>query len=149
MSQAALWSVAAGWQCPVPCFPIRDNIPFEIERETPEKENRTMPKYMVRANYSNGGATGLLDAGGTGRRDAVKAFIESAGGQVEAFYYCFGEYDVLFIADLPNNVSVAALSLVSSASGAVETVTTPLLTAEEIDEAVKKASTLVAPALRS
>ena len=35
-----------------------------------------MPKYMVRANYSNGGATGLLDAGGTGRRDAVKAFIE-------------------------------------------------------------------------
>jgi len=104
---------------------------------------------MVRANYSNGGATGLLDAGGTGRRDAVKAFIESAGGQVEAFYYCFGEYDVLFIADLPDNVSVAALSLVSSASGAVETVTTPLLTAEEIDEAVKKASTLVAPALRS
>lgn len=108
-----------------------------------------MPKYMIRANYSNGGATSLLEAGGTGRRDAVKAFIESAGGQVEAFYYSFGEYDALFIADLPDNVSVAALSLVSSASGAVETVTTPLLTAEEIDEAVKKAPTLKAVTPRS
>ena len=108
-----------------------------------------MPKYMIRANYSKGGATSLLDAGGTGRRDAVKAFIESAGGQVEAFYYSFGEYDALFIADLPDNVSVAALSLVSSASGAVETVTTPLLTAEEIDEAVKKAPTLKAVTPRS
>jgi uncharacterized protein with GYD domain len=108
-----------------------------------------MPKYMVRANYSGGGASGLLEAGGTGRRDAVKAFIESAGGKVEAFYYAFGEYDVVVIADVPDNVSVAALSLVSSSSGAVETVTTPLLTAEEIDEAVKKAPSLKSPVPRS
>lgn len=108
-----------------------------------------MAKYMVRANYSGGGASSLIEAGGTGRRDAVTAFVESAGGKVEAFYYAFGEYDVVVIADLPDNVSVAALSLVSSASGAVETVTTPLLTAEEIDEAAKKAPTLKAPVPRS
>ena len=60
------------------------------------------------------------------------------GGTIEAFYYAFGETDEYVIGELPDNVSMAAVSLVASASGAATVKTTVLLTPEEIDEAVKK-----------
>jgi len=41
------------------------------------------------------------------------------------------------IADIPDHVSAAALSLTVGASGAVRVSTTPLITPEEIDAAVK------------
>jgi uncharacterized protein with GYD domain len=42
------------------------------------------------------------------------------------------------IADVPGNVSAAALGLTLNASGAVASRTTVLLTTEEVDAAVKK-----------
>jgi len=46
------------------------------------------------------------------------------------------------IVDMPSNVNAMALSMAFSAGGAVKKVhTTPLLTAEESVEAMKKAST--------
>jgi uncharacterized protein with GYD domain len=67
------------------------------------------------------------------------------GGKVEAFYYAFGETDVYVIADVPDNVSMAALILSVSASGAVTVKTTVLLTPEEIDAAGKKSPIFRAP----
>jgi uncharacterized protein with GYD domain len=49
------------------------------------------------------------------------------------------------IADVPDNVSAAALSMTVNASGAVTAKVTPLLTAEEIDAAAKKAVRYRAP----
>lgn len=46
--------------------------------------------------------------------------------------------DVFVIADVPDSVTAAAVSLVVNASGAVRLKTIPLLTPEEIDEASKK-----------
>ena len=42
------------------------------------------------------------------------------------------------VVDLPDNVSAAALSLAVNSLGSVELRTTPLLTAEEMDEATRK-----------
>jgi uncharacterized protein with GYD domain len=53
-------------------------------------------------------------------------------------YYAFGETDVFAIMDVPDNVSAAAVSLAVSASGAVNTTITVLLTPEEIDQSTKK-----------
>ena len=52
------------------------------------------------------------------RAQAVRA-AESVGGNLEAFHYAFGGTDVFIIADLPDNVSAAALNLATSASGAI------------------------------
>jgi hypothetical protein len=46
--------------------------------------------------------------------------------------------DFYLTADLPGNTSAAALGLVTSAAGGVRTNTVALLTAEEIDEAVRQ-----------
>ena len=96
-----------------------------------------MPKYLVQANYVGEGVKGLLKEGGSGRRAAVKKLFESVGAKVEAFYYAFGNTDLFIIADAPDNVSVAGLSLTVNASGAAACKVTVLLSAEEIDAATK------------
>ncbi|MBM4184184.1 MAG: GYD domain-containing protein [Gemmatimonadetes bacterium] len=87
-----------------------------------------MPKYLFQANYVGEGLKGLLSEGGSKRRDAVDKLMKSVGGKVESFYYAFGGTDAFLTVDLPDNVTAAALSLAVSASGAVETRITVLLT---------------------
>ena len=96
-----------------------------------------MPKYLVQASYSVGGAKGLLRDGGTKRRATIEALMKGVGGRVEAFYYAFGDADVYCIVEAPDNATLAAVSLTINASGVVSLKTTPLLTAEEIDQAAK------------
>jgi uncharacterized protein with GYD domain len=98
-----------------------------------------MPKYLVRASISTEGIRGTLKEGGSKRRAAVQEAAQSVDGRLEAFYYAFGEKDVVAIFDVPNNVSAAALSLAVAASGAAHIETTVLLTPEEIDQVAKKA----------
>ncbi len=97
-----------------------------------------MPKYFFQASYTAEGAKGLLKDGGSKRRATVERLIKGLGGKLESFYYAFGETDVLGIMDLPDHVSIAALSLAVNASGAVNLKITVLLTPEEIDLAAKK-----------
>lgn len=97
-----------------------------------------MPKYLVQANYVGEGLKGLLKEGGSSRRAAVEKLFGSLGGKVEAFYYAFGDTDLFVIADAPDNVTAAALSLTVNAAGAATSRVTVLLTPEEIDAAAKK-----------
>jgi len=97
-----------------------------------------MPKYLVQANYVGEGLKGLLKEGGSSRRAAVEKLFGSVGARVEAFYYAFGDTDLFVVADVPDNVTAAALSLTVNAAGAATAKITVLLTAEEIDAATKK-----------
>lgn len=97
-----------------------------------------MPKYLVQFSYTKDGLQGLLKEGGSARRNALQQLAESVGGTVESFYYAFGADDGLAILDVPDNVSLATAALLVNASGAATTHTTVLLTAEELDEAVKR-----------
>ena len=97
-----------------------------------------MPKYLVQGSYSDQGLKGLLQEGGSKRREAVEQLTKGIGGRLEAFYYAFGNDDFVIIVDLPSNVDASALSLAANASGAVESRTTVLITPEEIDQATKK-----------
>jgi uncharacterized protein with GYD domain len=104
-----------------------------------------MPKYLMQVSYTADGAKGLLKDGGSKRRAAAKALIESVGGTLEAMYFALGETDVVVICDLPDATSGAAAAIALGASGSVTTKTTALLTVEEIDAAVKKSATYTAP----
>ena len=97
-----------------------------------------MPKYLVQANYTNAGVKGVLKEGGSARRAAVEKAFASVGGKMEAFYYAFGDTDLFVIADVPDNVSAAALSLTTNAPGTASVKVTVLLTPEDIDAATKK-----------
>jgi uncharacterized protein with GYD domain len=97
-----------------------------------------MPKYLTVASYTPEGTKGLLKEGGTARRAAVEKLMKSLGGHLEAFYFAFGESDAYIITEVPDNVTMAALSLAVSASGSIRTKTIVLLTPDEIDQAAKK-----------
>lgn len=56
---------------------------------------------------------------------------------MDAFYYAFGDTDVVAILDLPDTVTAAGGALLVGASGKVDIRTTVLLTPEELDAAVK------------
>lgn len=104
-----------------------------------------MPKYLLQVSYTTEGAKGLQKDGGTKRRQAAQALVESVGGKLEALYFAFGDCDVFAIADMPDGASAAAASVALATSGAVTSKTTVLLTPEEMDQAVKKAPKYTAP----
>ena len=104
-----------------------------------------MPKYLIQGSYSADGAKGLLKDGGSKRRAVVETMTKGLGGRVESFYYAFGDTDAYAVIEVPDNVAAAAVSLAVNANGAVSLKLTPLLTAEEIDEATKKTITYQAP----
>lgn len=97
-----------------------------------------MPKYLFYGSYTQEGFQGLMEEGGSGRIEAAKTALASAGGSLEAFYYAFGENDFYIIVDLPDNVSTTAISFAGNVSGTFGIKTVVLLTPEEVDEAIKK-----------
>jgi uncharacterized protein with GYD domain len=68
----------------------------------------------------------------------VEKLFMSMGATIEAFYYAFGKTDLFIIGDFPDNVTVTATVLNVVSTGTVTVKTTVLMTAEEVDEAVKK-----------
>ena len=105
-----------------------------------------MPKYLVQVSINKDGIRDVLsNAKGTGLRAAVTKFAESAGGRLDAYYFAFGQHDVVAIIDFPDNVSAAAVSVAANGTGAVDLAMTPLITPEEMDRAVEKSTTLAIP----
>jgi uncharacterized protein with GYD domain len=92
-----------------------------------------MPKFLIRASYTQSGIAGVLKEGGSSRVKAVQTLTSSVGGKLESMYWTFGDDDVILIVDVPDNIAAATLSTTVSASGAVSVSSTPLLTADDID----------------
>jgi uncharacterized protein with GYD domain len=96
-----------------------------------------MPRYLIQAAYTETGLQGILKEGGSKRAEVIGRNLYRLGGSVEAVYFALGETDVYIIVNLPDNVSAAAFSIATNASGVVKAKTTVLLTPEEIDEATE------------
>jgi uncharacterized protein with GYD domain len=97
-----------------------------------------MPKYLIEGSYSTQGVEGVKSKGGSSRRDAVAEMISGLGGEIESFYFAFGDSDVYVTVDLPDNEAAAAANLAVNATGAVDVKTVVLLTPEEIDTAAER-----------
>ena len=98
-----------------------------------------MPFYLIRASYTSAATSNLVQH--PQHREAVlRKTCEALGGKMHGFFFSFGEYDAMVLAELPDNKAAAALSLSAEASGALRTIhTTVLLTVDEALEAMKKA----------
>ncbi|MGH9991717.1 MAG: GYD domain-containing protein [Nitrososphaera sp.] len=99
-----------------------------------------MPYYMIQGGYTAQGLATLVKKP-QNRIEAIKGPIERLGGTLKDAYFSFGEYDFVIIASMPDNVSAVAIAMAFGAGGVLRaTKTTPLLTAGESMEAMKKAS---------
>lgn len=98
-----------------------------------------MPHYLQQVAYSREGWEALV-ANPQNRIEAVRPAIEKLGGKIESAWFSFGDYDVVVITNLPDNVSAAAIAMAFAAGGACKSVqTTPLITPDEAILALKKA----------
>jgi uncharacterized protein with GYD domain len=97
-----------------------------------------MPKFLFEASYTQDGIQGVQSEGGASRRDAVAQVAESVGGQLESFYFAFGERDAYVVVDLPDNESAAAVALTVNSAGGATVRTVVLLTPDEVDAAAKR-----------
>jgi len=97
-----------------------------------------MPKYLASVRYTTDGVKGVMKEGGSKRREAADQVIRSVGGKMESFYFAFGQDDAYIIADFPDNASAAAVSGIVNSSGTTLVKITPLITVEEVDQAIKK-----------
>jgi uncharacterized protein with GYD domain len=70
----------------------------------------------------------------------VRPAVRKLGGKVLTEYFAFGEYDLVAVLDMPDNVSAAAFSIAASAGGALRSIkTTPLMTTREALRAMRAA----------
>jgi uncharacterized protein with GYD domain len=102
-----------------------------------------MPIYMYQAAYTADSWAAQLKK----PEDRVEAMgrklCEAAGGKLLGGWYCFGDYDFVIIADMPDNESMTALALAAAAGGAIKSAkTTVLMRGTEIVSALKKAGTV-------
>ena len=99
-----------------------------------------MPHFLTQVAYTEQAWQSLV-ANPQNRFEALRPVFEKLGGRIVNAWFAFGDYDVVLISELPDNVSAAALSIAASAGGACKSVkTTPLMDATEGIEALKRAA---------
>ena len=99
-----------------------------------------MPSFLVQASYTSEALAALVK-NPQNRSEVVRKSIENLGGKLVGAWMAFGDHDVVFIVDMPDNISAAAMALSVGAGGALKgTKTTLLITLDEGVEALKKAS---------
>ena len=100
-----------------------------------------MPSYLVQAAYTSEAVASLINHP-QNRGEIVRKTIEKLGGKLIGSWLCFGDYDIVLIAEIPDQVSAAAIALAAAGGGSLKAIkTTPLLTAEEGLAAAQKAAT--------
>ncbi|MBI1181146.1 MAG: GYD domain-containing protein [Alphaproteobacteria bacterium] len=100
-----------------------------------------MPYYLIQADYSEAGSKHLVDHP-QHREAALAKTCEALGGRMLHFFYSFGDFDAVVLAELPDNQAAAAISLSADAAGGVRRMrTTVLMTPAEAIEAMQRAKT--------
>ena len=98
-----------------------------------------MPKYLIQVAYSDDALADLVRHP-EDRGSVISELFERLGGKVEVFYHSLGEYDLVIIAEFPDNETVAAIQIAVRATGVLkgQEITT-LLWREEAVNALKRA----------
>jgi uncharacterized protein with GYD domain len=106
----------------------------------PRKPRRyNMPFYMYQGAYTSQSWAAQVKNPQNRIETVGHQACEAVGGKMVGAWYCFGDFDFILIADVPNNESMTAISLAVAAGGAIKNSrTTPLMTGAQAVEAMKK-----------
>jgi uncharacterized protein with GYD domain len=86
-----------------------------------------MPLYMYQGAYTSQSWAAQVKNPQKRIETVGRQSCEAVGGKLVGAWYCFGDFDFVLIADVPNNESMTAISLAVAAGGAIKSSrTTPL-----------------------
>ena len=88
-----------------------------------------MPTYIVLCNFTDQGVKAIKES--PARLDAAKQAFKAMGGEMKAFYLVMGDYDMVVIGEMPDDVTTAKLALAIGSAGAIRTKTFRAFTEEE------------------
>jgi len=98
-----------------------------------------MPLYALQVSYAPEAWATLIKKP-QDRMKVVGQAAEKLGGKLVTAWMTFGDYDMLVILDMKDQVAAAAFAVAIAAGGACKSVkTTPLLSIERGIEAMKRA----------
>ena len=93
-----------------------------------------MSTYILLINLAQKGAENIDQS--PDRLESVKERTRALGGEPKGFYMTFGQYDFVYIVDLPNDEAAAHLALTYGKGGAGETETLKAVTEDEYREVI-------------
>jgi uncharacterized protein with GYD domain len=102
-------------------------------------------RYLVRAVLTTEGVKNLQKQAPTALKAAVAKFDESVGGKVEFWYFDYGESTAYSVVDFPDEIAAATAQVAANAGGFARVTFRPLLSAEDLDNALAKAGTIRVP----
>ena len=78
-----------------------------------------MATYVSLIRYTEQGIRNIKES--PNRLDAAKKAYQAAGGELKAFYLAMGKYDIVFIAEAPDDETAARIALSLGSLGNVRT----------------------------
>ena len=106
------------------------------------KEMNIMALYMVQGTYT-AEAWAALAKNPQDRRTPIREVAQKLGGRLIDVYYCFGEYDIVVLVELPDDNAALTTAIAGVSPGHLKVFkTTKLFTVEETMEAMRKAGSL-------
>jgi uncharacterized protein with GYD domain len=100
-----------------------------------EKGGRGMATYIILINYTQKGIESIKES--PSRLDAAKQLFKAMGAEMKQFYLVTGRYDIVVIAEAPDDATVAKISLAIGSKGAIRTETFRAFTEGEYRDIVK------------
>jgi len=98
-------------------------------------------KYAIFFSYTNESWAHMIK-NPSDRAAVASQIAESLGGSLESFHWMFGDFDGIAVANLPDSVSAAAVSIAVASSGAMENAkTTQLFDHDDQEAMLEKAKT--------
>ena len=88
-----------------------------------------MPTYICLLRWTAKGIEAIKDS--PSRLDGARKVFESAGATLKDFYMVMGQYDMVIIAEAPNDTAIAKALLSVASKGAVQTETLRAFTESE------------------
>jgi uncharacterized protein with GYD domain len=101
-----------------------------------------MALYMIQATYT-AEAWATMTKHPQDRRIPIREAAQKLGGRLIDAYYCFGEYDAVVLAELPDDHAALATAMTAVSPGHLKAIkTTKLFSVEETMEAMRTAGSL-------
>jgi uncharacterized protein with GYD domain len=97
-----------------------------------------MPTYLSLIHWTEQGIKNFKDT--TQRAADFSKLVERAGGRVRELLWTTGEYDLVVVADFPDDETGVASMLQVSSLGSIRTNTLRAFNADEMAEIIRRAS---------
>jgi uncharacterized protein with GYD domain len=89
-----------------------------------------VPKYVTLYNWTDQGAANAKDT--VNRYQAAKQMVESKGGKIETILWTVGPYDIVVVADFPDDETGTAVNLQLASTGNLRSTTMRAFTEDEM-----------------